>query len=143
MTKYKINENTDKDMAKRLLEERLKLESNRKEFVKIHNISYSNLDNWESGRRDFPVYLLNQLDELGADIYYIVTGKRQLTSNSDQSQLLEAKDEIIAGLKRENELLRKQLEGTSENSELVKIAEKLDALLNERGSDQAIDEEVG
>ena len=143
MAKYKINENTDKDMAKRLLEERLKLEPNRKEFVKINDISYSNLDNWESGRRDFPVYLLNKMDKLGADIYYIVTGKRNSSSNSDQSQLLEAKDEIIAGLKRENELLRKQLEGTSENRDLVKIAEKLNELYHERRSDQATDEEVG
>ena len=135
MAKYKINENTDKLMAKRLLEERIKLEKNRKEFVKNNEISYSNLDNWESGRRDFPVHLLKKMDELGADIYYVVTGKHltaQQSSNTSSAlneKLLEHLEGRVSSLERENELLREKvaiLEGAGASSTVYEQSSKRD-----------------
>ncbi len=133
----------DKERSSRLKEERKKIFNSRKEFGQLTKIPTGTLEGWELRNTNISCEGLKELDDHGFDIYYIITGKRKSAGNDSQNSLLEAKDEIIAGLKRENELLRKQLEGTSENRELAKIAEKLDELLNERGSDQAIDEEVG
>ncbi len=133
----------DIERSSRLLEERNKNFNSRKEFSTLTKIPAGTLEGWEKRNVNISCEGLKELDKNGFDIYYIITGKRKSAGNDSQNALLEAKDEIIAGLKRENELLRKQLEGTSENRELVKIAEKLNELYHERRSNQAVDEEVG
>lgn len=121
-----------KSIEDRLLEERKKLEPNRRIFCKQNNISYSNTESWETGRRKVPSEYLAIMDAVGADIYYIITGKR-ITSNqgytNDHQALVTAQDKIIAGLERENELLREKvaiLESAGASSTVYEQSNKRD-----------------
>ncbi len=63
-------------MNERILEERKKLGFNQTDFAKIGGVQISAQSNYEKGTRIPNADYLAGIESVGADIFYIVTGKR-------------------------------------------------------------------
>lgn len=96
--------------SERLRSEREKLGMTQKEFAEAVGVTEMTQNNYERGKRKPDIEYLNKAAELGLDINYIVTGKRQGVLQVDENTskehlgiLLEKLNEVIqtiAGLLR-------------------------------------------
>ncbi len=144
----------DKNRAERLYAERKKIEKNRKKFVEVNGLSYSNLENWETGRADIPIEMLKIILENGGDIHYILTGVRSENAGSATSADYAARiaeletriEELQAWIEDKDEIIslqREKLESTSDNRDLVKIAAEVIEIIEQRRTTQGADESTG
>lgn len=140
----------DNERSSRLKEERKKIFNSRREFGELTKIPTGTLEGWELRNTNISCEGLKELDEHGIDIYYIITGKRtQDTSANDEiestvyDKLIEQFEGRVEALERENELLREKLESTSDNSDLVKIAEKAVEIYEQRRTAKSAEESAG
>ena len=144
----------DKSRAERLLEERRQIEKNRKKFTQVSGFSYANIEDWENGRRDFPVALLSKLYEMGADVGYILSGERSNTGNvknvGNLDKRIEELEERVSELKNhladKEEIIslqRKQLESISDNRDPSKIASEAADILKQKRNDLSSNESAG
>ncbi len=144
----------DKNRAKRLYEERKKLEKNRRKFVQENGLSYANVENWETGRSDIPIEMLKIMHDNGGDIVYIITGERSNTGNVNNvgnlDRRIEELEERVSELKNhladKEEIIslqRKQLESISNNSDPSKIASEAADILKQKRNDLSSNESAG
>ena len=100
-----------------------------RELAKILEVSEGLITQWKKSESKPSLDILNYIiEKTGCSWDELLTG-RKTTGSNNQSELLVAKDEIISGLKRENELLREKvaiLEGAGASSTVYEQSNKRD-----------------
>jgi len=79
----------NKQISSRLWEERKRLNfRNQRELAERLGVSPSSVHNYEAGKRSPDAIYLAKLTEIGADVLYILKGKRETNTLSDDEAML-------------------------------------------------------
>ncbi len=131
MDKFNQSNTNELERFTRLMVERKKIWNSRKEFGAVLGISPRNVENWESGKAEFPVSILETIYKNGGDIIYILTGERQQATGTDgPAAPISERDLLLAQLnelKQDKQNLIADKEALKADKE--KLTEQLDKAL--------------
>jgi len=131
-------------LHKRLQEERRRLEINQDEFAEIGGVKRRAQINYESGDRCPDGHYFSAIAAIGADVQYILTGKRSLNPLGDSSlgkyrqYMMKSSAETVEALGLENSPFGENLEGILFFVGLGKTKDEIDAKSEAKGVIEAM-----